>query len=136
MIVVLSLGSSDVYLAYLPLAHVFKLAAENIVVVQAVMLSNKIKKGSLGDTSILKPTLMAAVPAILDCVVPVILDRVVPAILDRVRGGVQKKVKEKGGSPLSTMVPPTLSSMGSLIIAITLRQGKGMDAKHGSKMHD
>lgn len=38
--------------------------------------SNKIKKGTMGDASALKPTLMAAVPA----------------ILDRVRDGVLKKV--------------------------------------------
>jgi long-chain acyl-CoA synthetase len=38
--------------------------------------SNKIKKGTLGDASALKPTLMTAVPA----------------ILDRVRDGVRKKV--------------------------------------------
>lgn len=39
--------------------------------------SNKIKKGTKGDASVLKPTLMAAVPA----------------ILDRVRDGVLKKVQ-------------------------------------------
>lgn len=38
--------------------------------------SNKIKKGTQGDVSVLKPTLMVAVPA----------------ILDRVREGVWKKV--------------------------------------------
>lgn len=38
--------------------------------------SNKIKKGTMGDASMLKPTLMASVPA----------------ILDRVRDGVVKKV--------------------------------------------
>lgn len=38
--------------------------------------SNKIKKGTVGDASALKPTLMTAVPA----------------ILDRVRDGVRKKV--------------------------------------------
>jgi len=38
--------------------------------------SNKIKKGTKGDASVLGPTLMAAVPA----------------ILDRVRDGVRKKV--------------------------------------------
>ena len=38
--------------------------------------SNKIKKGTLGDASALKPTLMTAVPA----------------ILDRIRHGVRKKV--------------------------------------------
>ena len=113
MTVIPKLGSNDVYLAYLPLAHVFELAAEvlscmnfsfgmnwdclytceDIVVVQSVMLaagcaigygsaltltdtSNKIMKGTKGDASSLEPTLMAAVPA----------------ILDRVRDGVSKKV--------------------------------------------
>ena len=38
--------------------------------------SNKIKKGTKGDSSVLRPTLMTAVPA----------------ILDRVRDGVWKKV--------------------------------------------
>ena len=38
--------------------------------------SNKIKKGTKGDASVLMPTLLAAVPA----------------ILDRVRDGVRKKV--------------------------------------------
>lgn len=64
------------------------------VVVQSVMLaagcsigygsaltftdtSNKIKKGTKGDATMLKPTIMTAVPA----------------ILDRVRDGVLKKVK-------------------------------------------
>lgn len=40
--------------------------------------SNKIKKGTKGDASVLRPTVMAAVPA----------------ILDRVRDGVRKKVRE------------------------------------------
>ncbi|KAK1395434.1 C2 and GRAM domain-containing protein [Heracleum sosnowskyi] len=32
--------------------------------------------------------------------------------------------------------PPTLSSMGSPIIVMTLRLGRGLDAKHGAKTHD
>nr|DAD23866.1 TPA_asm: hypothetical protein HUJ06_025329 [Nelumbo nucifera] len=90
--VVPGIGKSDVYLAYLPLAHVFELAAETVMLSVGCPIgygstltltdtSNKIKKGTLGDASVLKPTLMAAVPA----------------ILDRVRDGVQKKVGEKGG---------------------------------------
>jgi hypothetical protein len=31
---------------------------------------------------------------------------------------------------------PTLSSMGSPVIVITLRQGRGMDARHGAKTID
>ncbi|XP_050920640.1 C2 and GRAM domain-containing protein At1g03370 isoform X1 [Lathyrus oleraceus] len=34
------------------------------------------------------------------------------------------------------IVPPTFSSMGSPIIVITLRQGRGVDAKHGAKTQD
>ncbi|XP_055802430.1 long chain acyl-CoA synthetase 8-like [Solanum dulcamara] len=93
MTVIPKLGSSDVYLAYLPLAHVFELAAETVMLTAGVSIgygsaltltdtSNKIMKGTKGDASGLKPTLMAAVPA----------------ILDRVKDGVIKKVEEKGGS--------------------------------------
>ncbi|WCJ21331.1 Long chain acyl-CoA synthetase 8 [Euphorbia peplus] len=92
MTVIPKLGSNDVYLAYLPLAHVLELAAESIMLTAGSAIgygtaltltdtSNKIKKGTKGDASMLKPTLMAAVPA----------------ILDRVRDGVLKKVEEKGG---------------------------------------
>ncbi|KAL6999860.1 Long chain acyl-CoA synthetase 8, variant 2 [Sarracenia purpurea var. burkii] len=90
--VIPNLGRNDVYLAYLPLAHVFELAAESVMLAVGCPIgygsaptltdtSNKIKKGTKGDASVLKPTLMA----------------VVPAILDRVRDGVSKKVEEKGG---------------------------------------
>ncbi|CAK8564500.1 unnamed protein product [Lathyrus sativus] len=34
------------------------------------------------------------------------------------------------------IVPPTFSSMGSPIIVVTLRQGRGVDAKHGAKTQD
>ncbi|KAI3839344.1 hypothetical protein MKX03_022630 [Papaver bracteatum] len=92
MTVIPEIGRKDVYLAYLPLAHVFELEAETVMLTAGAAIgygsaltltdtSNKIKKGTLGDASALKPTLMAAVPA----------------ILDRVRDGVLKKVNEKGG---------------------------------------
>lgn len=90
--VIPGIGTKDVYLAYLPLAHVFELAAETVMLTAGASIgygsaltltdtSNKIKRGTQGDASVLKPTLMAAVPA----------------ILDRVRDGVLKKVDEKGG---------------------------------------
>ncbi|KAF5741359.1 long chain acyl-CoA synthetase 8 [Tripterygium wilfordii] len=90
--VIPKLGSNDVYLAYLPLAHVLELAAESVMLCAGCAIgygsaftltdtSNKIKKGTQGDASVLKPTLMAAVPA----------------IIDRVREGVLKKVEGKGG---------------------------------------
>lgn len=92
MQVVPELGPKDVYLAYLPLAHVLELAAECTMCAVGASIgygtpltltdtSNKIKKGTRGDASELKPTLMTAVPA----------------ILDRVRDGVRKTVDAKGG---------------------------------------
>lgn len=92
MTIVPDLGSKDVYLAYLPLAHILELAAENLVVAVGAVIGygspltltdtgNKIKKGTKGDATVLSPTIMAAVPA----------------ILDRVRDGVRKKVDAKGG---------------------------------------
>uniref|UniRef100_A0A6N2MCB8 AMP-dependent synthetase/ligase domain-containing protein n=1 Tax=Salix viminalis TaxID=40686 RepID=A0A6N2MCB8_SALVM len=92
MTVIPKLGTNDVFLAYLPLAHVFELAAESVMLSVGCAIgygsaltltdtSNKIKKGTKGDASVLNPTLMTAVPV----------------ILDRVRDGVLKKVEEKGG---------------------------------------
>ncbi|KAK1263116.1 hypothetical protein QJS04_geneDACA022335 [Acorus gramineus] len=92
MTIVPGLGSKDVYMAYLPLAHILELAAESVMLAVGCAIgygspltltdtSNKIKKGTKGDASVLGPTLMTAVPA----------------ILDRVRDGVRKKVDAKGG---------------------------------------
>ncbi|KAG9448579.1 hypothetical protein H6P81_008544 [Aristolochia fimbriata] len=92
MTIIPNLGKNDVYLAYLPLAHIFELAAEIVMLSSGTAIgygsaltltdtSNKVKKGTQGDATALKPTLMASVPA----------------ILDRIRDGVRKKVEEKGG---------------------------------------
>ncbi|KAK6277335.1 hypothetical protein POUND7_017658 [Theobroma cacao] len=92
MTIVPGLGSKDVYLAYLPLAHILELAAENLIPAVGGVIgygapltltdtSSKIKAGTKGDATVLSPTVMAAVPA----------------ILDRVREGVRKKVDAKGG---------------------------------------
>ncbi|KAI7739409.1 hypothetical protein M8C21_010752, partial [Ambrosia artemisiifolia] len=86
MTIVPGLGGNDVYLAYLPLAHILELAAENLIAAVGSSIgygspltltdtSSKIKRGTKGDASVLRPTLMASVPA----------------ILDRVRDGVRKK---------------------------------------------
>ncbi|WVY93338.1 hypothetical protein V8G54_032426 [Vigna mungo] len=92
MTVIPNLGSKDVYMAYLPLAHVFEMAAESVMLTAGCAIgyssiltltdsSSKIKKGTRGDANVLKPTLLAAVPA----------------IIDRIRDGVVKKVDDKGG---------------------------------------
>ncbi|CAN9511163.1 unnamed protein product [Ophioblennius macclurei] len=72
-----NLCEEDTYIGYLPLAHVLELSAELVCVAYGCRIgysspqtladqSTKIKKGSKGDTSILQPTLMAAVPEIMD----------------------------------------------------------------------
>ncbi|KAG2701112.1 hypothetical protein I3843_06G029000 [Carya illinoinensis] len=92
MTIVPGLGSKDIYMAYLPMAHILELAAENVMAAVGSAIgygspltltdtSSKIKKGTKGDATVLLPTLMTAVPA----------------ILDRVRDGVLKKVNAKGG---------------------------------------
>ncbi|XP_029962602.1 long-chain-fatty-acid--CoA ligase 4 [Salarias fasciatus] len=71
------LGPDDTYIAYLPLAHVLEMTAEISCVTYGSRIgysspqtlsdqSTKIKKGSKGDCSVLRPTLMAAVPEIMD----------------------------------------------------------------------
>uniref|UniRef100_A0AAR2IUB7 long-chain-fatty-acid--CoA ligase n=1 Tax=Pygocentrus nattereri TaxID=42514 RepID=A0AAR2IUB7_PYGNA len=71
------LSERDTYIGYLPLAHVLELSAELVCVSHGCRIgysspqtladqSTKIKKGSKGDTSVLKPTVMAAVPEIMD----------------------------------------------------------------------
>lgn len=72
-----NLNEADTYIGYLPLAHVLELSAELVCISHGCRIgysspqtladqSTKIKKGSKGDTSVLKPTLMAAVPEIMD----------------------------------------------------------------------
>ncbi|XP_009363157.2 long chain acyl-CoA synthetase 9, chloroplastic [Pyrus x bretschneideri] len=92
MTIVPGLGGKDVYLAYLPLAHILELAAENFLVAVGSAIgygspltltdtSSKIKRGTKGDATALTPTVLTAVPA----------------ILDRIRDGVLNKVNAKGG---------------------------------------
>lgn len=83
---------NNTYLAYLPLAHVLEFICEFVLIASGCAIgygspltltntSNKIKQGTMGDAPMLKPTVMTAVPA----------------ILDRVRAGVMKKIEDKGG---------------------------------------
>lgn len=83
------ISEKDVYVGYLPLAHVLELIAETSILAHGACIgyssaltlsdqSSKIKKGTKGDLSVLRPTLMAAVPA----------------IMDRIRHNVMEKVKE------------------------------------------
>lgn len=82
-----NMSPNDRYIAYLPLAHIMELACECGCLAMAVPIgysssltlsdkSSKIKKGSKGDASILRPTLMAAVPMIMDRMRKAVLDKV------------------------------------------------------------
>ncbi|KAL0994291.1 hypothetical protein UPYG_G00120290 [Umbra pygmaea] len=81
------LGPTDTYIGYLPLAHVLEMTAEISCVTYGCRIgysspqtlsdqSTKIKKGSKGDCSVLKPTLMAAVPEIMDRIYKNVMDKV------------------------------------------------------------
>jgi len=65
--------SDDLFLGFLPLAHVFELLAESVCLLNGVPIgysspltlidsSSKIMRGSKGDASVLHPTCLTAVP--------------------------------------------------------------------------
>jgi len=71
------LGPRDTYVGYLPLAHILELSAEVSCITHGCKIgfssptslsdqSTRIKKGCKGDVSVLRPTLMTAVPLIMD----------------------------------------------------------------------
>ncbi|KAK7790099.1 hypothetical protein R5R35_012622 [Gryllus longicercus] len=77
----------DVFLGFLPLAHVFEILAESVCLLCGVSIgystpltmidtSSKIKKGTKGDASVLKPTCLTSVPLILDRISKGISDKV------------------------------------------------------------
>jgi len=67
----------DIYLGYLPLAHILELLSEMTMLVRGIPVgysspntmidkSTKIRNGEKGDCTVLKPTLMCAVPLVID----------------------------------------------------------------------
>uniref|UniRef100_A0A673A4V2 long-chain-fatty-acid--CoA ligase n=1 Tax=Sphaeramia orbicularis TaxID=375764 RepID=A0A673A4V2_9TELE len=87
-----NLCEEDIYIAYLPLAHVLELSAELVCISHGCSIgysspqtladqSTKIKRGSKGDTSVLQPTLMAAVPV---CQSNEIMDRIYKNVMTKV----------------------------------------------------
>jgi len=71
--------SEDCYIAILPLAHVLELLAENMCLVMGMPIGysspktftdagSMVAKGSKGDASVLKPTVVALVPLVLDTI--------------------------------------------------------------------
>lgn len=70
---VVEIRPDDVFLAFLPLAHVFELLAESVCLLSGVPIgysspltmidsSSKIQRGSKGDASVLRPTCVTSVP--------------------------------------------------------------------------
>uniref|UniRef100_A0A8C8RG61 long-chain-fatty-acid--CoA ligase n=1 Tax=Pelusios castaneus TaxID=367368 RepID=A0A8C8RG61_9SAUR len=81
------LGEKDIYIGYLPLAHVLELSAELVCLSHGCCIgysspqtladqSSKIKKGSKGDVTMLRPTLMASVPEIMDRIYKNVMNKV------------------------------------------------------------
>merc|ERR1719225_2308887 len=77
----------ECYIAYLPLAHVLELLSENTMMLLGIKvgysspntmtdMSTKVRKGYKGDASVLQPTMMCAVPLILDRIYKNITDSV------------------------------------------------------------
>ncbi|XP_069684271.1 fatty acid CoA ligase Acsl3-like isoform X3 [Periplaneta americana] len=77
----------DVFMGYLPLAHVLELLVESVCLLCGISIgystpltmidsSSKIKKGTKGDASVLRPTCLTAVPLILDRIYKGVYDKV------------------------------------------------------------
>jgi len=91
----------DAYLAYLPLAHILEVTAENAILASGGCIgygsaktltdnSPCVAKGCNGDAKELRPTLMAAVPLIMDKIRSAVNDKVHQA------GGVIGKLFDRG----------------------------------------
>merc|ERR1712024_234640 len=94
---------TDKYIAFLPLAHVLELLAESSCIFMGIRIgysssltlttkSSKVKIGCKGDSNVLKPTLM--------CAVPLILERIYKSIVDTMSG--KGRVMLSGGAPLAS----------------------------------
>ncbi|KNC48392.1 long-chain-fatty-acid-CoA ligase 3 [Thecamonas trahens ATCC 50062] len=96
--------NADVYVGYLPLAHILELCAETTILSLGASIgygstltlsdtSAMIAEGTMGDLRALRPTLMAAVPL----------------VLDRIRDGVSKKIA-KASLPVRLLYAAALAS--------------------------
>ncbi|CAJ0928049.1 unnamed protein product, partial [Mesorhabditis belari] len=83
----LTVEYNDTYIGYLPLAHILEVCAECVCICKGTKIgyssaqtlfdrAPKIPKGHKGDTTVLKPTLMACVPAVMDKIYKAVVDDV------------------------------------------------------------
>ncbi|XP_046646817.1 long-chain-fatty-acid--CoA ligase 4-like [Daphnia pulicaria] len=84
------LYKNDVYMAFLPLAHVLEFISESLWMLFGIPIgystpltmtdeSSKIQRGCQGDASVLRPTIIACVP--------LVLDRIQKKIKEKIEGG-------------------------------------------------
>ncbi|CEF59893.2 AMP-dependent synthetase/ligase domain-containing protein [Strongyloides ratti] len=84
---VIKASDKDIYAAYLPLAHILEICAEYIAFSYGAKIGYstsqtlfdtaiRIHPGTKGDTAILKPTIIAAVPAIMDRIYKAVLNKI------------------------------------------------------------
>ena len=82
-----SFPTDQIYIGYLPLAHVLELVSEIGVVLKGVAVgyssvgtltdnSTAVKTGEIGDLRILKPTVMASVPVVLERLMKAVEEKV------------------------------------------------------------
>merc|ERR1712155_469640 len=80
----ISPSDEDLYIAYLPLAHVLELIGESMMIMSGAAIgysgpntltdkSTMIKRGGQGDATMLRPTVMFCVPLILDRIYKVMM---------------------------------------------------------------
>ncbi|KAI6214736.1 AMP-binding domain-containing protein [Aphelenchoides besseyi] len=84
---ILSVSQDDTFIGYLPLAHILEVCAELVIFSKGACIgyssaqtlfdrAPKIKKGTKGDCAVLKPTLIACVPAVMDRIFKAVTDEV------------------------------------------------------------
>ena len=99
----------DTFIGYLPLAHILELMAENCMIFNGAKIgysspltlsdrSTRIKKGTKGDATVLRPTLMASVPE----------------ILERVRKGIKIKLVRKDSLKFNSGVMANVELMSPM----------------------
>ncbi|VDK46513.1 unnamed protein product [Anisakis simplex] len=86
----IDIKASDVYIGYLPLAHIIEVCCQLVILTHGCKIgfsspltlfdgAAKLKDGQKGDSSVLRPTLMSAVPAVFDRIVKGVLSKIAQA---------------------------------------------------------